>query len=314
MDILIPNVAGIDVHKEELVITTLQGEAGQKIKVEQFSCSTFTGDLRLCAKKMVSDGIKHVAMESSGIFWKPVYNVFHAEGLIVTLGNATHMKNVPGRKTDMKDSHWIAYLHRHGFIRPSFIPEEEFQDLRLLTRHRVTLLQEKTRIKNRVQKILEDGNVKLSSVINDVFGIGGRAVLDKIAEGITDAKELENALKTNIKRKEDLEKSLVNCLRSVHTFLIKNLLSDVDFVDGKILEIDAKINALFTPHEDIITRLCEIPGISRTAATQILSETSNDLSSFKDDRHFAAWAGVAPGNNESAKKNENREQDMETQH
>lgn len=302
MDILIPNVAGIDVHKEVLVITTLKGEAGQKVKVEQFSCPTFTDDLRACAQKMVSEGIKHIAMESTGIFWKPVYNIFHAEGLIVTLGNATHMKNVPGRKTDMKDSHWIAYLHRHGFIRPSFIPEEEFQDLRLLTRHRVTLLQEKSRIKNRVQKILEDGNIKLSSVINDVFGVGGRAVLDKISVGVTDAKELANAVKTNIKRKEDLEKSLSNCLRPVHTFLIKELLLEVDSVNTRAEEIDNRINQLFTPHEDIINRLCEIPGISRTASTQILAETSNNLSTFKDDRHFAAWAGVAPGNNESAKK------------
>ncbi|MES2614828.1 MAG: transposase [Bdellovibrionota bacterium] len=127
-------------------------------------------------------------------------------------------------------------------------------------------------------------------------------------------KSIANALKTNIKRKEDLVKSLENCLRPTHTFLIQSLLSDVDFVDEKIQEIDDKINKLFTPHEDIIARLCEIPGISRTAATQILSETSNNLSSFKDDRHFAAWAGVAPGNNESAKKNENHGQDMETQH
>lgn len=314
MDVLIPNVAGIDVHKDILVITTLKGGPGEKVKVEQFSCPTFTNDLRDCAQKLLSQGIRHVAMESTGIYWRPVYNVFHAANLIVTLGNASHMRNVPGRKTDMKDSHWIAYLHRHGFIKQSFIPKEEFQNLRLLTRHRITLLREKTRIKNRVQKVLEDGNIKLSSVINDVFGVGGRAVLDKLALGITDAKILAKALQTNIKRKEDLEKSLENYIRPVHVLLIKEYLESVDFIDSQLVEMDSEIDRLITPHKDIIQRLCEIPGISNTSANQILAETGNDLSSFKGDRHFAAWAGVAPGNNESAKKKENQGRGMEIQH
>lgn len=302
MDVLLSHVAGIDVHKEVLAITILIGGPGEKVKEEQFTSSTFTGDLEDTAQRLLKAGVKDVAMESTGVYWKPIFNVFHAAGIKVTLGNAFHIKNVPGRKTDMKDSHWIAYLHRHGFIKGSFIPEEEFQDLRLLTRHRTSLIEEKTRLKNRVQKILEDGNVKLSCVINDIFGVGGRAVLELIAKGVTDAQTLSEAVKTNVKRKDDLIKGLKNCLRKTHIVLIKELLDQVEFCEEKISAIDIEISSRVAKHTDVISRLCEVPGVSQNLAVQIISESGASLESFDNDRKYGAWCGVAPGNNESAKK------------
>ena len=313
MDVLLSHVAGIDVHKEILAITVLIGGPGEKVKVEQFTCSTFTGDLEETAQRLLKAGVQDVAMESTGIYWKPIFNVFHAAGIRVTLGNAAHIKNVPGRKTDMKDSHWIAYLHRHGFIKASFIPEEEFQDLRLLTRHRTGLIEEKTRLKNRVQKILEDGNVKLSCVINDIFGVGGRAVLELIAKGTTDAKILSEAVKTNVKKKDDLIKGLKNCLRQTHIVLIRELLEQVEFCETRIGAIDAEISERVKKHADVVSRLCEVPGVSENLAVQIVSESGASLASFGEDRKYAAWAGVAPGNNESAKKKEGLRLEREIQ-
>ena len=181
---------------------------------------------------------------------------------------------------------------------------EEFQDLRLLTRHRTSLIEEKTRLKNRVQKILEDGNVKLSCVINDIFGVGGRAVLELIANGTTDAKILSEAVKTNVKKKDDLVKGLKNCLRKTHIVLIKELLEQVEFCENRIGAIDAEIAQRVEEHADVISRLCEVPGVSENLAVQIISESGASLESFDEDRKYAAWAGVAPGNNESAKKKE----------
>ena len=176
MQPMLSRVAGVDIGKEELAITVLIEEDGQTIK-HQFECKTFTDDLIRTGQKLLDLGVKHVAMESTGVYWKPIWNVWKPLGLIITLGNAAHLKNVPGRKTDIKDSEWIATLHRNGLIRASYVPEREYQELRLLTRHRQNLVEDASRLKNRVQKILEDGNIKLSSVISDVFGVSGRKIV-----------------------------------------------------------------------------------------------------------------------------------------
>lgn len=303
MDVILTTVAGIDVHKEKIAITVLKSAGIEKPTKEQFECSTFTQDLEVCAEKLVSLGVKHVVMESTGVYWKPIYNVFIKKDLIITLGNAAHIKNVPGRKTDMNDSFWLAYLHRHGFVKPSFIPEEKFQDLRLITRHRNTLLSEQSRIKNRVQKILEDGNVKLSVVINDIFGVSGLAVLKLIAKGETDPKKLCNAVTTNVKKsKEEIIKGLYNCLRSSHCFLIETLLLQYENNMSTLRSLEKKIDELYQNDQDVLNRLTEIPGISAVLAENILAEATTGVAIFENDRKFAAWAGVAPGNNESANK------------
>jgi transposase len=228
MEAIRTHVAGIDVHKDVLVITVLKGSAEEEIKPIQFECTTFTEDLVKCGQRLLELGVKEVALESTGVYWKPVYNVFDPMGINVTVGNAMHIKNVPGRKTDINDSHWIAKLHRFGLIRASFIPESKWQRMRLLSRHRTNLTEDLSRVKNRVQKVLEDGNVKYGSVVSDVFGVAGLEVLRLIADGVMAPDTLAAAVKTNVKRKEEIRKSLTHCLTADHCFLIAELLRQHD--------------------------------------------------------------------------------------
>lgn len=302
MQALLTHVAGVDVHKEVLVITVLIGAADAEPKAQTFECSTFTDDLIACGKKILAFGVKHVAMESTGIYWKPIYNVWSPMGLEITLGNATHMKNVPGRKTDVKDSHWIAILHRNGLIRSSYVPEAEFQELRAMNRHRTNLVNDIVRVKNRVQKVLEDGNVKIGSVLSNVFGVAGIDILDGIIEGETDADILLSRVTTDIKKKEDLKKSLTNCLKPSHRFLITELMQQYVDLTSRLNAVQEEIRVRTKDHEDLIARLCEIPGVDRISAQGILAEATTHMEVFRDDRYFAAWTGVAPGNNESAGK------------
>lgn len=305
------HVAGVDVHKKVLAITVLIGKADESPRVERFECSTFTDDLVAMGTKFLDLGVTDVAMESTGIYWKPLYNVWAPMGLKITVGNASHIKNVPGRKTDMNDSHWIAQLHRFGLIRSSFIPEPEFQQLRLLSRHRTNLVDDLSRVKNRVQKVLEDGNVKLSSVVSDVFGVGAIKVLRLIAKGVKDPERLRNAIKTKIKRREYLKKSLTNCLTGEHCFIIQELMYQYDSLNGRIQVVDNQILEKVHPYSDLIEELKNIPGIKDVLAVGILAESSDDMSNFADERKFAAWAGVASGNNESAGKKKDQKQEKE---
>jgi len=302
MQALKTQVAGIDVHKEVLVITALIGKADEEPQATQFECSTFTEDLMKCGQRLLELGVTDVALESSGVYWKPVYNVLDPMGIRVTVGNARHMKNVPGRKTDMNDSHWIATLHRFGLIRASFVPGSEWQRMRLLSRHRTNLVEDLSRVKNRVQKVLEDGNCKLGSVVSDVFGVAGLAVLKLIAEGILHSDTLAAAVKTNIKKKEEIRKSLTHCLTRDHCFVIAVLLQQHDDLKEKLDQVEYELLQKMQPYSHLIEKLKEIPGIDQTSAMAILTETTADMSSFPNERAFAAWAGVAPGNNESAGK------------
>jgi transposase len=303
-------VAGVDVHKQILAITILIGEADKEPTFEQFECNTFTEDLMAMAIVLKERGVTEVAMESTGVFWKPVYNVWSKMGIRCTVGNARTMRNVPGRKTDMNDSHWIAQLHRFGLIRASFIPEDKFQQLRLLSRHRTNLTDDIARVKNRVQRILEDGNIKLGSVVSDVFGVAGLNVLRLLADGTTRADVLANAVTTNIKRKGEIKKSLTNCFTSHHIFLIKELMQQYDDLKARVIEVDRQLAVDVTPYAHLIEELRKIPGIDMTLAVGIIAEATNDVSNFADERKFAAWAGVASGNNESAGKK--KDQDVVT--
>ena len=190
MEAIRTHVAGVDVHKEILAITILIGKADETPQVIQFESKTFSEDLMAAGLKLIEYGVHEVAMESTGIYWKPIHNIWSPMGINITVGQAAHIKNVPGRKTDMNDSHWIAELHRFGLIRASFIPEDAFQRMRLLSRHRTNLTGDLGRIKNRVQKTLEDGNIKWGTIVSDVFGKSGLQVLRLIADGVIDADRL----------------------------------------------------------------------------------------------------------------------------
>lgn len=212
------HVAGVDVHKEMLAITILVGDGDSEPTASQFECQTFTEDLMKAGLKLKEFGVTEVAMESTGVYWKPIYNVWAPMGIHITVAQAAHVKNVPGRKTDMNDSHWLATLHRFGLIRASFIPENVFQRMRLLSRHRTNLTEDLARVKNRVQKVLEDGNIKWGTIVSDVFGKSGIEVLGLIADGVTNASLLASKVTTKIKRKEEAEKALTNCFTTDHCF------------------------------------------------------------------------------------------------
>lgn len=225
MKALRTHVAGVEVHKDVLAISTMVGAADSETVVEHFECSTMTDDLKAMGIVLIKRGIQEVAMEPTGVYWKPVYNVWEPLGLKCTVGNASHIKNVPGRKTDVKDSEWIAKIHRFCLIRPSFVPDCIFQRLRLLSRHRTNLVSDLSRVKNRVEKVLQDGNIKWSSIVSETFGVAGIKILDLIADGVTNAQTLAASVTTKIKRKEDVQKALTNCLTTEHVFVILELMN-----------------------------------------------------------------------------------------
>lgn len=302
MKALKTHVAGVDVHKEILAITTLVGAPDEEPTAQHFECSTFTEDLMAMGLKLKELGILDVAMESTGVYWKPVFNVFNPLGIRVVVGNATHIKNVPGRKTDMNDSQWIAELHRFGLIRPSFIPDGEFQRMRLLSRHRTNLTNDLSRVKNRVQKVLEDGNIKLGTVVSDVFGVSGVKILELIADGVTRADTLTAAVTTKIKRIGEVNKALTNCLTTEHCFVIAELMTQYRDIRARIKTVEQELYKKIEHYSHLVKELDAIPGIDEILAIGIIAEASTDMSAFRDERAFAAWAGVAAGNNESAGK------------
>jgi transposase len=306
------HVAGVDVHKDMLAITVMIGKGDEDPTLEHFQCGTMTDDLRAMGMILRDKGVRDVAMESTGVYWKPVYNVWQPMGLNPIIGNASHIKKVPGRKTDQKDAEWIAQLHRFGLIRPSFVPDGIYQRLRLLSRHRTNLTDDHARVKNRVQKNLEDGNIKWSSIVSDTFGVAGIKILEMIADGVTNAQTLADSVTTKLKRKEDAKKALTNCLTTEHIFVIRELMQQYRDIQSRIDEVDNELAEKMQPYAHLIEALDEIPGIDKVLAMGILAEATADMSAFADERHFAAWAGVAPGNNESAGKKKDQDADKET--
>ena len=302
MEALRTHVAGVDVHKEVLAITVLIEDKEGSVQEIQFNSKTFTEDLIKCGRRFLDLGVKEVAMESTGVYWKPLYNVWHPMGIKLTIGQAAHIKNVPGRKTDMNDSEWIARLHRYGLIRASLIPQGEFQRIRLFSRHRTHLIGDLNRVKNRIQKTLEDGNIKWGTIVSNVFGKSGLKILRLLADGVTDAVTLSLAVTTRIKRKDEIRKSLTNCFTKEHCLLLSELMEQYDHIQVKISKADEQLGKMVKPYRHLIDELKKIPGIDEVLAQGILSEATNDMSHFANERSFAAWAGVAPGNNESAGK------------
>jgi transposase len=311
MQALRTHVAGVDVHKEILAITILIGRGDEEPKGERLECTTFTDDLRACGVVLLEKGVRDVLMESTGVYWKPVYNVWSAMGINCVIGNARHMKNVPGRKTDQNDADWAATLHRFGLVRPSFIPGGEFQRMRLWTRHRTNLVNDLARVKNRIQKVLEDGNIKWGSIVSDVFGVAGLKILNLISDGVTNPNVLASSVKTKIKRKEEAVKALTNCFTTDHCKMIKELMNQYRDLESRIREADGELCEKAKPHAETIKRLDEIPGIDVSTAITIIAESGTDMTKFKDERSYAAWAGVAAGNNESAGKKKDQNVGLE---
>ena len=302
MDIVHTHCGGLDVHKKTVVTSIIVPDGQGGLRKETHTFETMTVELLAMSDWLLNHGVTHVAMESTGEYWKPVYNILE-NNFEVLLVNAQHVKHVPGRKTDVKDSEWLADLLRPGLLKSSFIPPIGQRELRELTRHRTNFVRERATLVNRVQKTLESANIKLASVATDVMGVSGRKMLEAIIEGKANASEMAELAKGRLREKrEQLSKALEGRVKPHHQFVLAELLCQVDSLDETIARFDAEIEKYCRPFEEAVELLDTIPGVARRSAEVIVSEIGNDMSRFPTADHLAAWAGVAPGNNESAGK------------
>jgi transposase len=300
MQVVYERCCGVDVHKQTVVACVIVLDAKGQVRKETRTFATLTDDLEALAGWLRTWGVTHVAMESTGVYWKPVFNLLDGRFEVLVV-NAQHLKKLSGRKTDVQDAEWIADLLRHGLLRGSFIPSALLRDLRDLTRYRTKLTDERKSEVNRLHKVLEDANLKLASVATDVMGVTGRAILNELVHGRTDPATLAALAKGRLRQKRDLlEKALVGRLRPHHCFLLAQHLSHIDFLDEAIAQLDAQIEAQLRPFQATLDRWDGLPGINRRLAEIIVAEIGIDLQPFEDAEHLASWAGMCPGNNESA--------------
>jgi transposase len=297
MEVLYNRCCGLDIHKETVVACVLTTK-----NRETRTFSTMTGDLLKLKEWLLERQVTHVAMESTGVYWKPIYNVLE-DSLNLLLVNAQHIKKLPGRKTDVKDAEWIADLLRHGLIKGSFVPDREQRELRELTRCRRSLLQERSRVIGRIQKVLEGGNIKLSSVASDIVGVSGRAILEAMINGEEDVKVLAEMSKGTLRNKKTtLEEALQGIMGAHQKMVLGTHLRHLDFLDGEIARLDEDVEQRMNRFQEIIQKLDEIKGIDRRSAEDIIAEIGTDMSHFATAEHLASWAGVCPGNNQSGGK------------
>lgn len=296
---LISRGCGIDVH-EQVIVVTIQGEG---LVRETRSFKSFTEDLEELRDWLIANSVTHGAMESTGVYWKPVWNILSAD-INLILVNARHIKNVPGRKTDKLDSEWICKLLLSGLLKASFIPEQQIRELRDLNRYEQKLTQMLSGEKNRIHKILEDANIKLSCVISDIDGVTSRRLIEGLISGVQSVAELVEAHQHHKLKSSKAEriKALTGRMRPHHKFMLGQIYAHMDYLEKQITEIEAHIESILQPQRNIIELLCAIPGVNEDSAMQILSEIGTDMSKFETEKHLASWAGISPGNNESAGK------------
>ena len=289
---------GLDVHKKTVVACVLT-PSGSMTR----TYSTMTGELCDLADWLLHEGVTHVAMESTGVYWKPVYNLLEGLDLTVLVVNSQHMKAVPGRKTDVKDAEWIADLLRHGLLRGSYVPDRAERELRELARYRRSLVQDRAQVANRIQKVLEGANIKLASVANDVLGVSGRAMLQAMADGTEDPEVLASMAKGTLRKKTAaLKQALTGLMGSHQRFLLRSQLRTLAFLDAEITQLSTEIATRLAPHEEALQRLDTIPGVGRRGAEEILAEIGPDMTRYPTAGQLASWAKICPGNHESAGK------------
>ncbi len=312
MQVVYERCAGLDVHKRTVVACANTPDANGQPHKERRTFSTMTAEVCQMRDWLKSLGVTHVAMESTGVFWKPIYNVLEGQFELLVV-NAQHIKAVPGRKTDLKDAEWIADLLRHGLLRPSFVPSVQERELRELTRHRTTLIEERSRVINRLQKVLEGANIKLAAVASDLMGKSARAMLQALLQEEADPSVLSKlALGKMRAKREALEQALTGRLQPHHRFLISEHVVHIDTLDEAIERVSHEIAERMRPFEPLLQRLETIIGIKRRLAEVILAELGTDMGRFPSARHLASWAGMCPGTRQSAGKRERR-QDAERQ-
>ncbi|MFO7683583.1 MAG: IS110 family transposase [Chloroflexota bacterium] len=321
MRLMYPRCAAIDIHKKTAVVCRRQTEANGTVKSEVKTFGTTTPELLQMMDWLIEWEVTTVAIESTAEYWKPVFNLLEGEFEVI-LVNAKHVKQVPGRKTDVKDAEWLAELLSYGLLKASYIPAKPQRDLRDLTRHRVTLVQERARIVNRLQKVLEHANIKLASVASDIMGVSGRQMLAALVDGKTDATAMADLAKGRMRNKmEALEKALTGVVRPHHRFMLAEHLAHIDFLDEQIERVSEKIGqqieTMSQPSEpdemppdgespltwaESVELLDSAPGVDKKAAEIVLAEMGIDMRQFATADHLTAWAGLAPGNNQSGSK------------
>ncbi len=301
MQVMYQRCAGIDVHLRFLVVCLSIIEGGQRHK-EIRTFRNETTDLLALRAWLLQEGCSHVGMESTGVYWLPVYR--RLEGFFeLVVANAQHIKTVPGRKTEVADAEWIADLLQHGLIPPSFVPDQEQQDVRDLTRMRVSLVQERSRLVNRVQKVLEEAGIKLSTVLSDVMGLSGRAILNALCAGESDPVRLARLVHRSVHATQEEIASALTCeVRDHHRFLLRELLALIDAQDRSIKHLEMEIERHLHPFEEQAKRCKKINGISRHVLYVLMAEIGTEMKRFPDAEHLSSWAGVCPGHKESAGK------------
>jgi transposase len=302
MEVLYPHCAGLDVHKDTVVACARHMVDGT-VKREVRTFKTTTSDLLALSEWLASQGCTHIVMEATGVYWKPVWHILSDGDFALTLANAAHVKNVPGRKTDINDATWLADLLAHGLVRASFVPDAATQEQRGLLRTRKQLVRERASHVQRLQRTLEDANIKLDSAISDVTGVSGRAMIQALIAGETDPVRLADLAHRRIRTSPDtLREALRGRVTSHHRFLLNLHLRQIDALDEAIAGIDTEVDAHVEPFRDAIARLKTIPGIGDLGACVILAEIGTDMSRFPTQGHLISWAGLCPKNDESAGK------------
>lgn len=304
MEAIVESCAGLDVHQETVVACVLRAALDSRPRPQLRTFGTTSAELLELADWLRCQEVTVVAMESTGIFWRPVWNILEGNDFDLILANARQVKNVPGRKTDQRDAEWLAQLLRCGLVERSFVPAVEQRDLRDLTRRRRRLLQEMSAEKNRVHKTLQDANVKLTSVVTDLFGVSGRALIAALGTGAEINSENVLALVKGSLRKKvpALMAAVDGRIRPHHLKMIGFSLEHIDFLQRQVDAIEEEIEANIAPFREARELICTIPGIEKAAATEILAEIGPDMSVFQSDAHLSSWAGVSPGNFKSAGK------------
>lgn len=303
MDILFACCAGLDVHKETVVATVRRRQANGKVHQQTRTYDTMTEQLLELADWLHAEGVTHLAMESTGVYWKPIWNLFEDQ-FEMLLVNAQHIKHVPGRKTDVKDSEWIAQLLQCGLLRGSFVPKTPQRELRELTRQRRQLVHSKSSVANRIQKVLEDANIKLGSVATDVLGVSGRDMLRALVAGQNDAKKLPELARGKLRAKiPALRLALQGRVTEHHRFLLRLLLDELTHLESLIERLTARITEVLpSPFAKAVELLATIPGIDVRAAENIVAEIGADMKVFPTHGHLSSWAGICSGQRESAGK------------
>jgi transposase len=302
MEVLYPHCAGLDVHKNT-VVACVRHTVDGTIKREVRTFKTITKELLALSEWLAAEGCTHIAMEATGVYWKPVWHILSDGDFALVLANAAHVKNVPGRKTDVNDATWLADLLAHGLIRSSFVPDQQTQEMRDLLRTRKQLVRERSRHVQRLQKTLEDANIKLDSVISDVMGLSGRKMIEALIAGESDSEQLAQLAHRRIKATpEELCEALRGRVTRHHRFLLGVHLQQIDAIDAAINTIDQEIDAHVEPFRDTVLLLTTIPGVDELGACVILAEIGRDMSRFPTAGHLISWAGLCPRNDESAGK------------